>query len=227
MRKRPVEAHTAEQPPYDMNSLESLGCHMFWSDVDDESSHAACEFIIKSNLIQRDDDPITIIINSVGGECGEGFAVIDLMDTSRIPIATVGTGSIMSMGLLLVSAGTHGMRSLTKNTEIMAHQFSGYFSGKQHELIATQTAYTMLEAKFVRHFQRHSTMSEKQIRDVLFAPSDRYLTPQECKSYGLVDRIVEYFDQPIDDRVLKKVRADRSVVLQSKRRASPTPRSKA
>jgi ATP-dependent Clp endopeptidase proteolytic subunit ClpP len=227
MRKPPVEAHTTEQPPYDLNSLESLGCHMFWSEVDEDTSHAACEFIIKSNLIQRNDDPITMIINSVGGECGEGFAVIDLMDTSRIPIATVGTGSIMSMGLLLVSAGTHGMRSLTKNTEIMAHQFSGYFSGKQHELIATQTAYTMLEAKFVKHFQRHSTMNEKQIRDVLFAPSDRYLTPQECKSYGLVDRIVEYFDQPIDERVLKRVRADRSASPQSKRPTAPKPRSKA
>lgn len=227
MRKPPVETNTAEQPPYDMNSLESLGCHMFWSAVDEGTSHAACEFVIKSNLIQRNDDPITIIINSVGGECGEGFAVIDLMDTSRIPIATVGTGSIMSMGLLLVSAGTKGMRSMTKNTEVMAHQFSGHFNGKQHELIATQTAYGMLEAKFVRHFLKHSTMNEKQIRDVLFAPSDRYLTPQECKTYGLIDRVVEYFDQPIDARVIKKVRADRSGVTQSKRPAVPRPRSKA
>jgi ATP-dependent Clp protease, protease subunit len=221
MRKPPVEANTTEQPPYDMHSLESLGCHMFWSAVDEDTSHAACEFIIKSNLIQRNDDPITIIINSVGGECGEGFAVIDLMDTSRIPIATVGTGSIMSMGLLLVSAGTRGMRSMTKNTEVMAHQFSGYFSGKQHELIATQTAYGMLEAKFVRHFLKHSTMNEKQIREVLFAPSDRYLTPQECKTYGLIDRVVEYFDQPIDERTIKKVRAGRAALPQSKRQASP------
>lgn len=224
MRKPPAEAHTTEQPPYDMNSLESMGCHMFWSDVDADTSHAACEFIIKSNLIQRNDDPITIIINSVGGECGEGFAVIDLMDTSRLPIATVGTGSIMSMGLLLVSAGTKGMRTMTKNTEIMAHQFSGYFSGKQHELIATQHAYTMLEKKFVRHFERHSTMTEKQIRDVLFAPSDRYLTPQECKSFGLIDRVVDYFDQPVEERVLKKVRAGRVALPLAKPRSAAVQR---
>lgn len=221
-----TEATMLEQSVYDMFSLESMGCHLFWSEVDADSSRAACEFIIKSNLL-RQHDPITMLINSVGGECGEGFAVIDLMDTSRIPISTVGTGSIMSMGLLLVSAGTHGLRSLTKNTEIMAHQFSGYFSGKQHELIATQTAYTLLEAKFVKHFERHSTMSEKQIRDVLFSPSDRYLTPQECKSFGLVDRIVDYFDQPIDGRLIKRVREGRSASAQLKRPIAAKPRSRA
>lgn len=218
MRKpaEPVESNT-----YDDESLESMGCHLFFGDVDVETSYAACEFIMKSNLRNKNMDPITIVINSGGGESGDGFAVIDLMSSSRLPIATVGTGSIMSMGLLLVSAGSPGLRTLTKNTEIMAHQFSGYFAGKQHELIATQTAYGMLESKFVRHFQKHSTMSEKQIRDVLFAPSDRYLTPQECKAFGLVDRIVEHFDAPIPPAALRKALADRSASPKSKRPVAP------
>jgi ATP-dependent protease ClpP protease subunit len=112
----------------------------------------------------------------------------------------------MSMGVLLLSGGAKGMRSLTKNAEVMAHQFAGYFAGKQHELIATQNAYKLLEAKFVQHFLRHSTMTERQIRDVLFAPSDRYLTPNECKKYGLVDRVVEYFDTPQVPPKPKRVR---------------------
>lgn len=214
-------AETADESSYDDESLESMGCHLFFGDVDVETSYAACEFIMKSNMRNKNRDPITIVINSGGGESGDGFAVIDLMSSSRLPIATVGTGSIMSMGLLLVSAGTPGLRTLTKNTEIMAHQFSGYFAGKQHELIATQTAYTMLEAKFVKHFQRHSTMTEKQIRDVLFAPSDRYLTPQECKAFGLVDRIVDYFDTPVPPATLRKVLADRSASPKSKRQVAP------
>lgn len=200
MRKPVVESPTAEQPPYDLNSLESMGCHMFFGEVDTDTSHAACEFILKSNLIRRSPEPLTMLINTVGGECAEGFAVIDLMETSRIPIATVGIGQIMSMGVLLLSGGSKGMRTLTKNAEVMAHQFAGYFHGKQHELIATQTAYKMLEQKFFKHFLTHSTMTERQIRDVLFAPSDRYLTPAECKKYGLVDRVVEYFDTPLPKR---------------------------
>lgn len=195
--RKPIETPTAEQPPYDLNSLESMGCHMFFGAVDTETSRAACDFILKSNLLRSSPDPLTMFINTCGGECHEAFAVIDLMESSRLPIATVGTGTIMSMGVLLMSAGTKGLRTLTKNAEVMAHQFEGYMAGKQHELIAIQTAYGLLEARFIRHFLRHSRMSEKQIRDVLFSPSDRYLTPTECRRFGLCDQVVEHFDEPI------------------------------
>jgi len=203
--RKPAESPAAEQPPYDLNSLESMGCHMFFGEVNTDSAFSAVEFILKSNLIRTSSEPLTMLINTPGGECAEGFAVIDLMETSRIPIATVGIGTVMSMGVLLLSGGTKGLRTLTKNAEVMAHQFAGYFAGKQHELIATQNAYKMLEARFFRHFLTHSTMTEKQIRDVLFSPSDRYLTPAECKKYGLVDRVVEYFDAPFTQTQLKRV----------------------
>lgn len=181
---------------YDDVSLESFGAHMFFGAVDSETSHAACNFILKSNMYNRDSRPLTMFFNTGGGETSEGFAVIDVMETSRLPISTVGIGTICSMGVLLISAGNKGMRTLTKNAEIMAHQFSGYFNGKQHELIAQQQAFKMLEHRFMRHFRAHSTMTEAQIRDVLFGPSDRYLTPMECKKYGLVDRVVEFAEIP-------------------------------
>ncbi len=201
MQKKP-EDQDPSQSIYDTFSLEALGVHQFFGEVDGEKSHDACEFILKSNILFKDRSSLTLVLNTVGGECADGFAVIDVMQTSRIPVATVGIGSIASMGVLLLSGGAHGFRTITKNTEVMAHQFAGYFHGKQHELIATQQAYRMLEEKFFRHFLRHSVMSEKQIRDVLFSPSDRYLTPAECIKYGLVDRLVEY-SEPVEPRPVK------------------------
>jgi ATP-dependent Clp endopeptidase proteolytic subunit ClpP len=178
--------------PYDNITLDALGVHQFFGEVDEEKAVSACEFILKSNIIQKNLSVLTMVLNTVGGECSEAFAIIDMMDTSRIPIATVGVGNIMSMGVLLLSAGAKGYRTMTKNTEVMAHQFAGYFGGKQHELIAVQDSFRLLEQKFIRHFTTHSRMSEKQVRDVLFAPSDRYLTPAECLRYGLVDRVTDY-----------------------------------
>lgn len=182
--------------PYDEVTLESLGAHMFFGEVDVNTSHAACDFILKNNLYSRETKPITMFLNTCGGEASEGFAVIDVMETSRMPIATVGIGQQSSMGVLLISAGAHGMRSITQNSEVMAHQFAGYFGGKRHELIATNRAFELLERRFIRHFLRHSSMTEKQIRDVLFSPSDRYLTPAECKRFGLVDHIVQFASVP-------------------------------
>ena len=205
--QRKTEDQNPSENPYDNFSLEALGVHQFFGEVDEEKSHAACEFILKSNLVSKNISTLTMVLNTVGGECNEGFAVIDVMETSRIPVATVGIGNIMSMGVLLLSAGRRGQRVVTKNTEIMAHQFAGYFHGKQHELLATQSAYKMLEDKFFKHFLRHSKMTEKQIRDVLFAPSDRYLTPTEALRFGLVDRVVEYADalpRPVKPKVSRR-----------------------
>lgn len=182
--------------PYEMISLESLGSFMLFGGIDDNTSFSTCEFIIKANMLQPNSNPLTLLINSPGGGVNDGFAIIDCMETSRLPIQTVGTGVIASMGLLILSAGAKGSRVLTKNTQVMAHQWWSGMEGKFHELMAVTTEHMRLKQMFVDHFMRHSTMSEKQVNDILFSPSDRWLTPQECKKYGLVDHITDYLEVP-------------------------------
>lgn len=177
---------------FDTISLEALYTHMLFGPIDTVSSYAACNFILKSNLLYPDNN-LNLILNTTGGECGEGFAIIDMMMASRLPVHTVGVGSIMSMGVLLLSAGHKGHRKLTKNSEVMAHQFAASFYGKQHELVATSRALKLLETRFKRHFQKHTTMTDSQIKDILFSPSDRYLTPSECKKYGICDMVIDSF----------------------------------
>lgn len=177
---------------FDTISLEALQVHQFFGEVNPETAYNACNFILKSNLLYHETIPLTMILNTVGGECGEGFAVIDTMLSSRLPVHTVGIGSIMSMGVLLLTAGYKGQRKITKNTEVMAHQFSSSFYGKQHELVATSRSFKMLEQRMQRHFIKHTTMTAAEVKDVLFAPSDRYLTPKECKRYGICDIIVDH-----------------------------------
>lgn len=180
----------SEEKGYDDVSLESLGAHLLFGEVDGETAHAACDFILKSNLFGKKADHLTLFLNTPGGSVGDGFAIVDVMECSSRPVHTVGVGQISSFGVLLLSAGAAGHRTLTDNSEVMAHQFSSYFEGKQHELVAVTKSFVLLEQRMIKHFLKHSTMTEKQIRDVLFAPSDRYLTPKECKKHGLIDRIV-------------------------------------
>ena len=95
-----------------------------------------------------------------------------------------------------LSAGEKGSRVLTKNTQIMAHQWMSGVEGKFHELMAVTNEHMRLKQMFIDHFKRHSNMTEKQINDVLFSPSDRWLTPQECKKFGLVDHVTEFLEVP-------------------------------
>lgn len=178
--------------PLDGISLNTLGAHLLFGEVNTTSVYQAVNFIIKSNFVFDHDTQLTMIVNSPGGSVSDGFALIDVMETSRLDITTVGIGQVASMGVLIVSAGTKGKRVITKNTEIMAHQFSTMVYGKYHELVASQKYHEQLEKMFIKHFMKHTTMTEKQVKDIMFSPTDRWLTPAEAKKYGICDEVREH-----------------------------------
>lgn len=170
-------------------SLETFGMHVIFGDVDTSTMKDAITFVLKANALY--DTPISLILNTVGGSTSDGFALVDLMSMSKIPVHTIGVGDIMSMGLLILSAGTKGHRTITRNATVMAHQFANTLEGKFHELESSYSSMVHLKNKFIQHFKRHSKMTDKQINDIVFGPTDRYLTPTECKKYGLIDEIID------------------------------------
>jgi ATP-dependent Clp protease protease subunit len=170
-------------------SLETLGMHVIFGEVDISTMKEAISFVLKANTLY--DSPISLILNTVGGSTADGFALVDLMSMSKIPVHTIGVGDIMSMGVLILSAGTKGQRTITRNATVMAHQFTNTIQGKFHEIESSYSSMVHLKNKFIQHFKRHSTMTDKQINDVVFGPTDRYLTPAECKKFGLVDQIID------------------------------------
>ena len=75
--------------------------------VDTES----CAVVIRGLLhLQRQDPtmPITLYINSPGGEIQSGLALYDVMQAVSCPIRTVCLGMAASMGALLFIAGDEG-----------------------------------------------------------------------------------------------------------------------
>lgn len=172
-------------------SIESLGSHLLFGEINEETIKSAIEFIIKCNKLYADERDLSLFINSTGGNVSDGFALIDMMNISRLNVKTIGLGNIMSMGVLLLAAGTPGKRIITKNCQVMAHQFSSGVEGKFHEVLAAHKADLYLEQQFLTHFKNCTKMTEKQIKDILLGPSDRWLTPIECKKYGIVDHIVD------------------------------------
>jgi len=190
-------------------SLTNLGAYMLFDEIHEESSLHLCDYLLKANMICDPSDALTLFINSGGGSVTDGWAIIDVMEASRIRIQTVAMGCIASMAVPIFIAGTKGMRIMTPRTSVMTHQFSTAFWGKAHELIAARKFHDTLERQFIDHFLRHTKMSEKQIRDVLLRPSDTWLTPQECLKFGICDEIRDPWDVPEEPKAKKpkKVKA--------------------
>lgn len=178
-----------DQISMDALTLQSLGAYMMFDPVDSYSMQGLNEFIIKANYVFPADQPITIFLNSPGGDVYSGFGTIDLMEVSRVKIQTVTVGIVASMASLIFTAGTKGMRVMSKNSFIMTHQFSTYFEGKYHEMIAQRGHEDDLQDRFIQHFLKHSKMSEDQIKDVLLRQSDTYISAAEALKFGLCDRI--------------------------------------
>jgi ATP-dependent Clp protease protease subunit len=170
--------------------LQDNGIYLFAEDVNEDSCAEAMRFILEKNLdTSGKNKQLTMIINSPGGHVVDGFALIDVMAGSRIPIHTVGLGLIASMGLLLFIAGKKGKRVLTPNTLIMSHQWSSFFYGKEHELIAVQKEQKLLSDMIMRHYKKHTGLSEKKIREVLLPANDVWLTAKEAKELGICDEV--------------------------------------
>lgn len=174
-----------------LNDLRSHGIFLFAYDVDEESTADAIEFILEANLDPSPQfDHLTLIINSHGGSVVDGFALLDVMSGSKIPVWTVGIGILASMGLVLFMGGEKGHRMLTPNTMILSHQWWSVNFGKEHELIASARKNELLTEKVLRHYKKCSNLKkEKDIRSVLLPPSDIWLTAEEALKYGLCDEI--------------------------------------
>ena len=82
----------------------------------------------ESQLLEYNRAPIYLYINSPGGVCYDGFALMDIMQTSRTPIITVAIGKCMSMGLLIFLMGHQ--RYAAKNVTFMYHSVAGHIADK-------------------------------------------------------------------------------------------------
>jgi ATP-dependent Clp protease protease subunit len=175
----------------DSKSLDEHGIHLLSEEIDDDNVDRAIRFILEANLNAKHDH-LTMIINSPGGYVSSGFALIDVMQGSKIPIHTIGLGQIASMGLNIFITGHKGHRKLTPNTLIMSHQWAGGHWGKEHELIAQQKQDEIVTRQIIKHYVKHTGLNEKKVREVLLPAHDVFLTATDAKKYGICDIVQEF-----------------------------------
>jgi ATP-dependent Clp protease protease subunit len=171
--------------------LYDSGTYYLTGDICEMNCGELIRWIISENLKPADKrlPQLTIYINSVGGDLYSAFGLIDIMKTSKIPIATVGVGSLMSAAFLIFLAGQQGRRSLTKNTSIMCHQFSTVYEGKEHDIKASEKETRYVKQRMLDIIKDSCPMDEKTIKRKLLPPSDVWLSADECVELGISDTI--------------------------------------
>jgi ATP-dependent Clp protease protease subunit len=157
-------------------------------DVDDEIANQ----IVAVMLYLDSEDPgkdIVLYINSPGGSVTAGLAIYDTMQHIKSDVVTICVGLAASMGSFLLAAGAKGKRLALPHSRIMIHQPSGGTRGQ-----ATDIEIEAREIIRIRHqlnqiyCDRTGQPLQKIEKDM---DRDYFMSAQEAKDYGLIDRVIE------------------------------------
>jgi len=160
-------------------------------DVDKESARHVIERLREMANDSR--QPITLYINSAGGNVTDGLAIHDAMlhlVASGIQITTVVQGMAYSMGSVVLQAASPGRRFAFPHSWIMIHE-PAKWAGWQSTTAAAHhlDRLKQMQDQIYRILADRSGKPLKQIvRDT--KRTDFYLDAAHAQEYGLIDQIV-------------------------------------
>ena len=132
---------------------------------------------------------IYFYINSPGGLVNAGLGVYDTMQYIRSPVSTLCIGQASSMGSFLLAAGESGKRFSLPNSRIMVHQPSAGFQGQATDIEIHANEIMLLKKRLNEIYSKHTRRNVEEIKNAL--ERDKFMTAQEAKEFGLIDKVVE------------------------------------
>ena len=133
------------------------------------------------------DKPITMIINSPGGEVNAGLAIYDTMRHVRCVIHTLCIGQACSMAAVLLSAGDE--RSILPSSRVMIHQPSGGVQGKESDITITAREITRIREMLVDILAVQTGKDEETVSRNL--EKDYWMSAEEAVAYGICDKVLQ------------------------------------
>lgn len=157
-----------------------------------EVNDVMADLIVAQLLFLESEDPnkdIQLYINSPGGSVSAGFAIYDTMNYIKPDVSTICIGMAASMGAFLLASGAKGKRFALPNSDIMIHQPSGGAQGQASDIQINAEKILKIRKKLNEILaERTGQDLEKIERDT---DRDYWLTSEEAKKYGLIDKVIE------------------------------------
>lgn len=131
---------------------------------------------------------IKFYINSPGGSVTAGLAIYDTMQYVKSDVSTICVGMAASMGAVLLAAGAPGKRFALPNSEVLIHQVMGGAEGQATDIKIRAEHILRVKEKLNRILSKHTG---QKISDIDHdTDRDKFLSPEEAKKYGIIDKII-------------------------------------
>jgi len=160
-------------------------------DIEKDTARACIERL--RELANESNRPISLYINSAGGNVTDGLAIHDAIRhiVSRgIEVTVVVQGMAYSMGSVVLQAASEGRRLAFPHSWIMIHE-PAKWAGWQSTTAAAQHLERLKQMQD-QIYKILSSRSGKPLRQIIkdTKRTDFYLDAQKAKEYGLIDAVV-------------------------------------
>jgi ATP-dependent Clp protease protease subunit len=138
---------------------------------------------------QNAKEDIKLYINSPGGVVTSALAIYDTMQYVKSDVQTICVGMAASGAALLLAAGKKGKRMLLPNSEVMIHQVMGGAQGQATDIDIHAKHILKIKDKLNKILADHTGQKlDKVTRDT---ERDYFMSAEEAKEYGIVDKIIK------------------------------------
>jgi ATP-dependent Clp protease protease subunit len=154
----------------------------------------ATAFIQNGILLAAKGKPITVILNTNGGDLQAGMNLYDFL--TALPDVTTVALKAYSMGAVLFAAG--GRRVMLPHSQLMTHGplISGGVSGSCSSVEAAASVLKAKKAQMAKLLARHTGKTVKELNRIL--SKDTYFNAEEASAFGLCDTVTTW------DKILNK-----------------------
>jgi ATP-dependent Clp protease protease subunit len=137
---------------------------------------------------QDNKSDVKLYINSPGGSVTSALAIYDTMNHIKADVSTICIGMAASAAALLLAAGQNGKRFALPNSEIMIHQVMGGAEGQATDIDIHARHILKIKDRLNRILAKHTGQKLAKVeRD---AERDYFMSSEEAKEYGIIDRII-------------------------------------
>jgi ATP-dependent Clp protease, protease subunit len=160
-------------------------------DIEKDTARSCIERL--RELANDNNRPITLFINSAGGNVTDGLAIHDsirLIISKGIEVTIIVQGMAYSMGSIVLQAASDGRRLTFPHSWIMIHE-PAKWAGWQSTTAAAQHLERLKQMQD-QIYNILSSRSGKPLRQIIrdTKRTDFYLDAQKALEYGLVDAVV-------------------------------------
>lgn len=131
---------------------------------------------------------IQLYINSPGGSVYAGLGIYDTMQYITPDVATICTGTALSMSAVLLCAGKEGKRAALQHARVMIHQPSGGIQGNASDIEITMNEIKKLQHELYSIIAKHSGQNYQQVHEA--SDRDHWMKAHEAKDFGMIDEIL-------------------------------------